>query len=347
MPQENLKNNTVDDALSLLDRYWAERGHFRYFIRVRTIDEALFLLDEHLEEATIKAGGVDLVSLMKNKIAAPKAIISINAIPELDYIEEDSEGLKIGALATIKDIETSAVTKDRYNILSEAAHSVGSPHIRNMSTIAGNLCQSVRCWYYRRSPVTGLSFFCRRKGGEQCYALDGDNRYHSIIGDRNCVAVCPSDMAPALIALEAKVKVATSSSGERTVPLEEFFTTMGNILKPNEMITEIQIPAPTHITRQQYLKFRLRKTIDFAISSAAVALSTDAGVITDSRIVLGGVAPTPYRARQAEEVLQGKELTGSIAEEAAKAALSEASPLSMNAHKVPITEALVKRAIQE
>jgi len=346
MPQENLNSNTVDEATSLLDRYWAERGNFRHFISVKTIDEALFLLDEHTEEASIIAGGVDVVSLMKNKIAAPKAIISIKAIPELDYIREDSQGLKIGALTTIKDIETSAVTRDRYNILSEAAHSVGSPHIRNMSTIAGNLCQSVRCWYYRRSPVTGISFHCRRKGGEQCYALNGDNRYHSIIGGSGCVAVCPSDMAPALIALKASVKVA-SSGGERMIPLEEFFTTMGNVLKPNEMITEIRLPAPTDITKQQYLKFRLRKTIDFAISSAAVALNTDAGVITDSRIILGGVAPTPYRARRAEEVLQGKELTESLAEEAAKAALSEATPLSMNAHKVPITEALVKRAILE
>jgi len=344
MTQKRLESDTVDEALSLLDKYWAERGYFRHFTNSRTIDEVLSLLNEHAEEARIIAGGTDTVSLMKNKVIMPKVMISLKAMPELSYITEDTEGLKIGALTGIKDIETSAIVARNYNLLIQAAHSVASPHIRNMATVAGNLCQDVRCWYYRRSPITGISFFCRRKGGELCYAKDGDNRHHSIMGGYGCFAVCPSDMAPALIALEASVKI-VSLTGDRIIPLDEFFTISGNVLKPYEIITEIQVPTPKHSIKQQYSKFRVRKVIDFAISSVAVAINTEDGVVTDSRIVLGGVATFPYRATRAEEFILGKAITASIAEKSAEALVSEAVPLSMNAYKVPITEALVKRAI--
>ena len=345
MTLEYIKSKTVDEALSLLNKYWAERGHFKHF-NARTIDEALSLLSEYMEAANIIAGGVDLIGLMKNKVIAPRVMVNIKTIPGLAYIKEDAKGLKIGALTNIKDIATSAVVHDKYSLLAEAAHSVASPHIRNMATVAGNICQSVRCWYYRRSPATGLSFFCHRKGGEQCYAVDGDNSYHAILGGHVCFAVCSSDMAPALIALEAKVKIATPY-GEKIIPLAEFFTVLGNILKPNELITEIQVPTPGSVTKQRYLKFRLRKAIDPAISSVAAAITTESGIVTMARIVLGGVAPTPYRSLAAEDVLKGKIITRNIAEASAKAAVNQAVPLSMNAYKIPITETLVRRAIAE
>ena len=333
----------VNEALSRLSKQWKQQEHLEHFI-AKTIDDAVFLLSQYMEEAKIIAGGVDLVSLMKNKVKIPKVLVNIKTIPDLAYITEDAEGLKIGTQTTIKDIETSVIISDKYSLLVEAAHSVASPLVRNMATIGGNLCQDVRCWYYRRSPVTGLTFFCHRKGGEQCFAVNGENQYHAIISGNECHAVCPSDMAPALLALGARLKIA-GSTGDKMVPLEEFYTPLGNILKPNEIITEIQIPTPGTGTKQRYLKFRLRKAIDFAISSAASVITIEDGVVSQARITLGGVAPTPYRALSAEETLKGKVITESLAATAAKTALSEAIPLSQNAYKMPITESLVKRAI--
>lgn len=343
--KEYLKSKVIDEALSLLSKYWAEPRHLKH-LNARTIDEALSWLSQYREEAKIIAGGVDLISLMKNKVIAPRVMVNTKTIQDLSYITEDAEGLKIGVLTSIKDIETSAVVKTKYSSLAEAAHSVASPHIRSMATIAGNLCQDVKCWYYRRSPITGLSFFCHRKGGEQCYAIDGENAYHAIIGADRCHAVCSSDIAPALVALGAKAKIA-DLAGERLVPLDEFFTPLGNILKPNEIITEIQVPTPRPNTKQRYLKFRLRKAIDPPIASVAVAITTEAGVVTTARIVLGGVAPTPYRALRAEETLKGGGITESVAEAVARVAMSQAVPLSQNAYKLPITETLVRRAIVE
>lgn len=336
------KTRVINEALSLVSKYWVEPKHLEYF-NARTIDEAMSLLDEY-EEAKIIAGGVDLSRLMRNKVIAPKALVNVGTIPDLVYITEDAEGLKIGTLTVINDIKASAIIRDRYGLLAEAAHLVAAPQIRNMVTIGGNLCQAVRCWYYTRSPVIGRSFFCYRKGGRYCYAVAGDNRYHAIIGANECHAAFSSDMAPALLALEAKVKIA-SPNGERTIPLEEFYTPLGNILNPNEMITELQVPTPRLGTRQRYLKFRLRKAIDPAITSVAVAITAEAGRVSSARIMLGAVAPSPYRSIEAEEILKGKTMSKSLAEAAAKAAVSKATPLSMNAYKVPITEALVKRAI--
>lgn len=340
---EIFEAKTVDEALSRLSKQWQEQKYIEHF-NATTIDDAVFLLSQYMEEAKIIAGGIDLVGLMKNKVKTPKVLVNIKTIPDLAYITEDAEGLKIGALTVIKDIETSALIRDKYSLLVEAAHSVASPLVRNTATIGGNLCQDVRCWYYRRSPATGLSFFCHRKGGERCFAVNGENQYHAIIGVNECHAVCPSDMAPALLALGARVNIA-SPTGDKSIPLEEFYTPLGNILKPNEIITEIQVPTARFGTKQQYLKFRLRKTIDFAISSVAAVITIEGGVVSQARIALGGVAPTPYRAISAEEALKGKVITESIAETSAMAALSEAVPLSQNAYKMPITKSLVKRAI--
>jgi xanthine dehydrogenase YagS FAD-binding subunit len=340
--------NTVDtkaieEDLSALGEYWSRQKHWKHF-NTKTIEEAVSLLSNYMEEARIVAGGTDLVRLMKNKVMEPKVLVNIKTIPELKYIKEDAEGLKIGPLTTIKDIEASPIIRKKYTMLAKAAHLVASPHIRNMATISGNLCQDIQCWYYRRPLITGNSFFCYRKGGQVCYAIAGKNAYHAILGGDKCFAVCPSDMAPSLIALEANIKIA-SAAGEKKIPLEDFYTPLGNILKPDEIIIEIQVPATKPTTKQQYLKFRLRKTIDFALSSVAAVITTEGEIASNSRIILGGVAPIPYRALRAEEAIKGKGITDSIAETAARAAVSEAKPLSMNAYKVPITESLVKRAI--
>ncbi|MBI4284441.1 MAG: FAD binding domain-containing protein [Chloroflexi bacterium] len=310
----------------------------------RTLESALELLRRYGAAAKIIAGGLDVIGLMRKQVIAPQVLVNIKTVPGLVYTTEDAEGLKIGALTTIRDVETSEAIRQRYPILAEAAHAVGSPLVRNMATIVGNLCQDVRCWYYRRSPATGPSFFCRRKGGHECYAVDGENAYHAIIGADQCHAVNPSDMAPALLALRASLKIA-SPSNDRVVPLAEFYRPMGNILQPDEIITEVQVPAPLPGTGQCYLKFRVRQTIDFAISSAAAVIVTRAGVASEARIVLGGGSPAPYEAFDAEATITGKAITESLAEGAARAAVGHATPLAQNAYKVPITEALVKRAI--
>jgi xanthine dehydrogenase YagS FAD-binding subunit len=322
-----------------------EAKHFEH-LSVKTVDEAISLLDKYKAEAMIIAGGTDLVRLMKNRVIEPRVLVNIKTIRDRAYIKEDAGGLRIGALTTIHDIETSSIVRDKYRMLAEAAHLIAAPQIRNMGTISGNLCQDVQCWYYRRSPVTGRAFFCYRKGGKLCYASTGENAYHAIVGGKTCFAVCPSDMAPPLVALGAKIKI-LSAGEERIVPLEEFYTPLRkrNILQPNEIITEVQVPAPRPAAQQRFLKFRLRKTIDFAISSVAAVITIEGGVVSNARIVLGGVAPIPYRAVSAEKALIGKGLAESVVEAAAKAAVGEAKPLSMNAYKVPITESLVKRAI--
>lgn len=188
-----------------------------------TINDATSLLSEYGEQARIIAGGVDLVNLMKNGIVAARALVNIKTILGLAYIREDAQGLKVGTLTTINEMETSAIIRDKYPMLAEAARSVASPQIRNMASAGGNLCQDVRCWYYRRSPVTGISFYCYRKGFKRCYAIAGENAHHAIFNGEKCHAVCPSDLAPALIALEATLKI-TSSDGERMVPIDEFYT---------------------------------------------------------------------------------------------------------------------------
>jgi len=340
---ELINIEAIDKAETLLNKYLVEPKYFEHF-DAKTIDEAISLLDEVGDEAVVIAGGVDLVSLMRNKLVRPKVLVNIKTIPGMSYITEDAEGLKIGTLTTISEIAESMTVQNKYGILADAAHMIATWQIRNMATVGGDLCQSVRCWYYRRSPLTGARFFCKRKGGEVCYAIEGDNRCHAIIANRECASVCPSDMASALTALRAKVMIA-GPDGEKLVPLEEFYTVMGNILKPNEIITEIQCPTPTVGTKQRFLKFRLRKAIDFALSSVAATMCTKDGVVSDVRIILGGVSAIPYRAVLAEEVLKGELVTDDVAEKAAEAAVIGATPLKMNAYKVPITRSLVKRVI--
>jgi xanthine dehydrogenase YagS FAD-binding subunit len=311
---------------------------------VRTVGEAISLLSRHKGGARIIAGGVDVVSLLKSKVANPEALINIKTIPNLSYIEEASEGIRIGTLTTLSEIERSTVIRDNYSLLSRAAHSVAAPQLRNMATIGGNLCQEVQCWYYRRSPLMGISFNCFRKGGKRCYAITGENAEHAIFNGHKCYAVCPSDIASALVALGATMKIA-GPNGERTLPLDDFYAPLGNALKSDELLTEIEIPAQKPGTTQHYRKFSLRKTIDFSIVNVAAAIAIESGLVSNARIVLGGVAPAPYRVLSAEESLRGKEITESLAETLARAGVSKSFPLSRNGYKVPIAIALIRRAI--
>jgi xanthine dehydrogenase YagS FAD-binding subunit len=310
------------------------------------VAEAVRELGRSWADAKILAGGIDLLGELKEGIIAPQRIVNIKGISGLRYIRfSEKEGLRLGALVTLEEIETHQVIRQRYTALAEAAHSVGTPQIRNVGTIGGNLCQRPRCWYYRDEHTK-----CLKKGGPMCFAYNGENKYHAILGGGPCYIVHPSDCAPALIAFRASVTV-VSPRGQRTVPLEEFFVLPSRrldhetILEPDEIVTEIQVPAPAPNTRSTYLKFKERDSHDFAIVGAAVVMRLKGKVCEDVRIVLSGVAPIPWRSPEAEAVLKGKAITPELAEQAGKAAVAKAQPLSQNAYKVPLTQAIVKQAI--
>ncbi|BBO82065.1 oxidoreductase [Desulfosarcina ovata subsp. sediminis] len=313
----------------------------------RTVDEAIELLKNNQGRAKLIAGGTDLLGELKDKVLPtyPEALVNIKTIPDMDYIKEESGGLKIGALTKLREIVTSPLVQESYNILALAAHSVGSPQIRNMGTIGGNLCQDTRCWYYRYPHQIGGRIVCRRKGDRgPCLAVKGDNRYHAIMGGKKCFAVCPSDTATALVALGATMKI-VGPGGDRTIPVGNFYNPLGNDLCVDEIVTEIQVPRPSVKAKQNFLKFTLRKPIDFAIVSVASVIRVEAGVCRDASIALGAVAPAPIRATAAEEMIKEKIIDDAIAESAAEMAVTGAKPLSMNAYKVEITKTLVKRAI--
>ena len=254
------------------------------------------MLKAYRGKAKLIAGGTDLLGILKDRILPdyPEAIINIKTIPGLDYIKEDAKGLKIGALTTLSDIAKSPVVKEKYKVLAEAAYAVATPQIRNMATLAGNLCQDVRCWYYRYPHAIGGRILCLRKGSGPCLAVSGDNRYHAILGGKGCFAVCPSDTAVALTALDAKIKIAGLRK-KRIVPVKDFFTTLGNVLEPGEMVTEIQLPKPPDRAKQTFLKLTLRKPVDFAIVSVASVITLEDGICKDASIVLGAVAPVPIQ----------------------------------------------------
>ncbi|MFC1901733.1 FAD binding domain-containing protein [Chloroflexota bacterium] len=341
---DSIDAQEIEKALAWMGEYWDRPIHPDYY-DARTIDEAVSLLDRYGKDAKIIAGGVDLLGLMKNRVIMPKILINIKGIPHLNHVVENDRGIAIGALTLVNDIERSALISDKYPLLFSAAHAIASPQVRNMATIGGNLCQEVRCWYYRRSPITGISFSCRRKKENGiCYAVNGENQYHAIMSGTECVAICPSDMAVALSALGAEINT-VSTSGGRVIPIENFYTTFGNTLEFSEVIKSIQIPAIKPGVKQHFLKFRLRKAIDFAIVSVAAVITLDNNTISHARIVLGGVSPEPCRAVKAEAALIGETITERAAESAAKAAVIDAVPLSKNSYKVPLIEVLVKRSL--
>jgi xanthine dehydrogenase YagS FAD-binding subunit len=315
-------------------------------INAHTIEEAHSLLGKYKGKVVINAGGTDLLGVLKDEILPdyPEVVINIKTIAGLDSITENDGGLTIGSLAKLADIANSRFIKERYPVLVEAAHSVAIPQIRNAATIGGNLCQDVRCWYYRYPRHIGGPIQCLRKGSGPCLAVRGDNRYHAIMEGKRCFAVCPSDTAVALAALDACIHVA-SPEGERRIAITEFFSPLGNALKPGDIVKDIEVPAFTGPTNQRYLKFTLRKPVDFAIVSVASVVTVENGICTDARIALGALAPGPVRARAAEELLKGKQINETVAAEAAQIAMAGAKPLSMNGYKIEIAKTLIKRTL--
>ena len=318
-----------------------------------TVNEAIQLLKTAPATADVDeaarpiAGGQDLLTTMKDYSTRPSRVVNIKRIPGLGRIQVNSKtGLTIGALVTLSQLEASPVVRTGFPGLAEAAHSIATPQIRNLGTVGGNLCQRPRCWYYRLEEV-----ICLKKGGSECYAYNGENKYNAILGGGPSYIVHPSDLAPMLVALGARVTVA-GSDGKRVIPLDKFFTLPDQnirrekVLRNDDIITQIQVPTSPLAAHSTYLKFKERESMDFALASVAAAVQLAADkTVKKVGLVLGGVAPIPWRAAAAEQFLVGKTLSAEVIAEAASLALQGAEPLEKNAYKVPLTKTLVRRAL--
>lgn len=294
------------------------------------------------------AGGVDLIDLLKLNLIAPAALVNLKGLPELDGIQADpKQGLRLGALVKLHEVAMHPAILQTWTAVSEAAAEAATPQIRNLATVGGNLLQRPRCWYFRNADTP-----CLKKGGEQCFSLSGLNRYHAILGGGPSYIVHPSNLAPALVALGASARI-IGPSGERTVELEKFFTpptvdpTRENDLKPGEIITQVIVPPPAPGTRSTYLEAREKQSFDWPLVSVAAAITPGAGSksIRDGRIVMGAVAPIPWRSPEAENAIKGAPLDVIRARAAADAALKPAIAMSENAYKIALAKVMVRRAI--
>jgi len=314
------------------------------YSRPATLSDAANQLGKEHGKIAVIAGGTDLLGEMKDNLASPERIVSIRHLAELQGVRASGTGLRIGAATLLADIVENPMVQERMPLLAMAAGKVGTPQIRNMGTIGGNLCQRPRCWYYRNN------FPCYKHGGNTCFSAAGENDYHAILQGGPSYIVHPSDTAPALVALGATARI-SAGSRERTVLMEKFFVTprenvrRENVLLPNEILTAIDVPAAPAGAKAIYVKEMVREIWDFALCSVAAMVTMQDGLVSDARIVLGGVAPIPYRAAKAEAAIVGKPLNEASAAAAGLAAVDGARPLAKNGYKVPLTQAVVKRAL--
>lgn len=302
-----------------------------------TLKEALALLGDSWADSAVLAGGTDLISLMKDYIESPKRVVNIKGIKELGGIRKAGASLRIGALVTFDELANSALVRAEYPSIRTAVLGVASPQIRNMGTAGGDLCQRPRCWYYR----TGNGLLGMKDG--KSLVQNGENQYHAIFGGGPAYFVSASSLGPALVALGAKVKL-VSKSGEREIPVEEFFVIPKSnderetALKPGEILTEILVPPAVGVRNATY-EIREREAVDWPLATASVALGKK------PRVVLGHVAPKPWVAAEAEQYLVGKTITEAVATEAGALAVKGAQPLSGNEYKVQLAKVVVKRAL--
>ena len=294
--------------------------------------------------AAIAGGGSDLLGMIKERIVEPDVLVNLKSIKGLDQIAVGKSGLKIGGLTTLDAISRHQTIRRDYAVLAEAADVVATPQIRNVGTIAGNVAQRPWCWYYRNG------FPCFKAGGKQCFSINGENQFHAIFGGGPSFIVHPSDTAPALVALDAKFHI-TGPKGTRTLSATDFFilprqnAARENVLAENEILTSIEIPTPRRGTRSTYHKVMDREAWTHALVSAAIVLEMDKDVCRQARIVLGGVAPIPWRVEEAEKLLTGQRITPDLAARAAEESIAGATPLAKNAYKLPLTKNVVRRTL--
>jgi len=319
-------------------------NNFEY-IQPKNLKEANQALGNDWQNALAFAGGTDLLGLMKDGIQSPQKLVNLKSLPGLNKISYTAgKGLIIGALTTLVEILEHPVINKKYPVLIQATKAVASPQLRNVGTIGGNICQRPRCWYFRGD------FHCLRKGGDLCYAVDGKNKFHCVIGGGPCFIVHPSDLAVALTALNAKVKI-SSGKKARTIPIRQFFVLpeqnveRENILKPGEILTAIEIPDVAPNTKSGYLKMRERAAWDFALVSVAAVVQKSGTSFQAGSIALGGVAPIPWFEKDVSAKLTGWSATPEQIGALAKTVLREAEPLNDNAYKLPLARNLVKKLL--
>ena len=315
---------------------------FRY-VRPRSVAEAVKVLSE--PGARVHAGGTDLLGCLRDEVFDAKSVVSLSGLSDLKGISETKDGgLRIGALVTLSEIAWHPGIAKGWPALAQGAAAAASPQLRNQGTLGGNLCQRPRCWYFRGD------FDCARKGGELCYAVEGENTYHAIFGGSGCFIVHPSDTASPLVALQATVRIA-GPKGTRSLPVEKLFVlpavdhTRETVLSSGEVLTEIILPPPLAGGRGLYKKVRARGAWDFALGGVALALSVKDGKVAAARVVLSGVAPVPWRVPEVERLLAGHVLDAKRAAEAAELAVKGAEPMSGNDYKVPLVRGAVEEAL--
>ncbi len=316
------------------------------FAQPQSLDQVTSLLSKEKTGYALMAGGTDLLDELKSKITAPDIVIDLKSVSGLTTLKEDKNHVSIGAMTTVAQLAENPIIQEKFPGLKEAALSLASPQLRNVGTVGGNLCQRPRCWYYRDPDA-----ICWKKGGSRCYAIGGRNRYHAIFGGSICHIVYPSDLAPALISLDAEVTINGPAGEKNIVKLEDFYippetdVRKENVLKPHQVVSEIRIPLPKNGAKSTYHKFKERGTWDFAVVSAAVSGVVSNRVFSDLRIVCGGVAPIPWRLKKAEDFIRGKKIDEAVVRQGAKEALAEAKPLDENAYKMDLLEAVLYAAI--
>jgi xanthine dehydrogenase YagS FAD-binding subunit len=307
-----------------------------------TVQEAVGLLSAKWGETDVLAGGTDLLALMKDGILTPKRLVNIKNIKELEGISKSDAGLRIGALVTMDELAKNADVKASYKAISDAATGIPSPQIRHMGTAGGDLCQRPRCWYFRN----GFGTLAMKEG--KSLIPDGANQYHAIFSVGPAYFVSPSSLGPALVALNAKVKL-VSAKGTREVPVASFFVPPANdnareiALRPDEILTEIIVPAAT--VKSSTYEVRQKDALDWPLATASVVLTMKGATVSSAKVVLGHVAPKPWDSADAAKALAGKSITNDTAEAAGKAAVASAKPLSQNAYKVTLARVAVKRAL--
>ncbi|MCX6551807.1 MAG: xanthine dehydrogenase family protein subunit M [Acidobacteria bacterium] len=315
------------------------------YVRAGSLNDAVKQLDG--PGARVHAGGTDLLGCLRDDVMSAEKVVSISRLDDLRGITPAADGgLRIGALTTIADLAAHPGIAEKYAALAQAAAVVASPQLRNQGTIGGNLCQRPRCWYFRGD------YHCTRKGGDMCYAIGGENQYHAIFGGGACWIVHPSDTAPALVALDAKLRL-ISAKGARMVPAEKFFVLPDenaqkeNVLAPGELVTEILLPPMPAGMKSAYRKVRARGSWDFAMAGMALTLTMKADKVADARIVLSGVAPIPWRLQAVEKLIIGQKLDAKLMTKAADLAVVGAKPLEQNAYKVAMVRGIVAEGLEK
>jgi xanthine dehydrogenase YagS FAD-binding subunit len=311
-----------------------------------SVADAQKLLQQHESDALVLAGGLDSMDWLKDRIRKPKVVVDLGGIDELRGIRETPDGVHIGAMTTLTEVAQNAVIRQKYGVLAQASEVVASPQIRNQGTVGGNVSQDTRCWYYR------AGWPCYRAGGNICYADTpvGRNREHAILHAERCIAVNPSDTAPALIALDAKFVISTPK-GEQVVDAEDYFVgpdldiTRMNILHPGYLLTEIRIPSTWAGAEFYFEKVRDRNVWDFPLMNVASAIRSSGATVQNIRLAVNAVAARPLRLRMVEDAVRGKPRNAATGEAAGRLAVQGAVPLQFNAYKIPLMRNLVKRAI--